>query len=80
MCWDILGYVFNLQFEELVGNGLCDYGARNVQCNFDGGDCCVGNHHWIGDGYCDDIINREGPVSGNQEAAMIFWKYIRKMK
>ena len=26
---------------DLVGNGLCNDEANNVQCNYDGGDCCL---------------------------------------
>ena len=40
-----------------IGNGHCDPDINNVWCDYDGGDCCYGNHHWIGDGYCDDMNN-----------------------
>ena len=40
----------------LIGNGECDNGYRNnINCNYDGGDCC--DQIFIVDGYCDKQNN-----------------------
>jgi hypothetical protein len=57
----------------LVGNGFCNDETNNVNCNYDGGDCCVdscaecachfietcaaGYHPLVGNGFCEDDTN-----------------------
>ena len=40
----------------LVGNSVCNDELNNLNCNFDGGDCCP-NPNMVGDGICNDDTN-----------------------
>ena len=45
-----------------VGDGYCDDVTNNVECNYDGGDCCLSD---IKTNYCDDCLCLEGGNSTN---------------
>ena len=34
-CWQLVG----------IGDGICDDQANTLECNYDGGDCCVKTHN-----------------------------------
>ena len=40
-----------------VGDGFCDDIANNVECNYDGGDCCLSD---IKTDYCSECLCLEG--------------------
>ena len=41
----------------MYGNGVCNDEAKNAECNYDGGDCCVTPIELIGNGVCNDEAN-----------------------
>ena len=45
----------NCILSSYISDNDCDSQNKNVECNYDGGDCC--NLLWIGDGICDSINN-----------------------
>ena len=42
-----------------VGDGVCNEETNNVECSYDGGDCCP-NPNKIGDAICNDETNNFG--------------------
>ena len=45
------------QFEDLVGNGVCDSELQNLECGFDFDDCCKYHAKYAGDGKCQSDMN-----------------------
>jgi len=41
--YDARSQVRGCQYSSWVGDGYCDDGANNLDCNYDGGDCCGSN-------------------------------------
>merc|ERR1719188_2919310 len=50
-CWPCVCYIFdyvpsegksNCSESDVVGDGVCDDSANNMECSYDGGDCCFG--------------------------------------
>ena len=62
---------------EWIGDGNCDDGNNNQQCNFDGGDCCGPD---VKTDYCTECICREEEVAislaklANVECSSHFFK------
>ena len=46
----------NVTQNPLVGDDYCHDEVNNLECNYDGGDCCS-NSDLIGNGFCNDEIN-----------------------
>ena len=41
----------------MYANGVCNDEAKNAECNYDGGDCCVIQMELIGNSLCNDEAN-----------------------
>ena len=59
---------------ELIGDGYCHDATNNVNCNFDGGDCCT---VCINTEYCSDCVCHQSNIAGIQKGEYFLNKYIK---
>ena len=46
------------QYENLIGNGICNQEANNEDCQYDGGDCCYASCKVCSDGNCNSDMSK----------------------
>ena len=47
----------------MIGDGYCDDETNNLDCNFDGGDCCT---VCVNTDYCLDCVCHQGDIADDQ--------------
>ena len=59
----------------MIGNGYCNDQTNNVECNFDGGDCCLINDQNIQSGLChsNGIIISPGYPQAYDNNLDLYW-------
>ena len=60
------GFKLGCNVTQWVGDGYCDDVSNTIECNYDGGDCCLDNTNTV---YCTDCLCFDG---GRYEYRSIF--------